>query len=102
MSIDVTNCLANAVALHVVSLTRYGAGIDLGFAGAPGCILYETTDIIVPKVASATGAYTLRFTVPKDRALVCLRIYTQAFPADAAANGFGMTASNYGRILPGY
>jgi hypothetical protein len=102
MSIDVTDCLANAIALHVIGLTRYGAGVDLGFAGAPGCVLYETTDIIIPKVASGTGAYLLKFTVPKDRSLLCLRIYTQGFPADTAANRFGMTATNYGRILPGY
>ncbi len=102
MSIDVSNCLPNAISLHVIGLTRYGAGIDLGVAGAPGCLLYESTDIIVPKVASTAGAYLLKFTVPKDRSLVCLRIYTQAFPADANANGFGMTSSNYGRILPGH
>jgi hypothetical protein len=102
MSIDVTDCLANALSLHVIGLMRFGAGIDLGLAGAPGCLLYETTDIVIPKVASATGAYQLKFTVPKDRTLVCLRIYTQAFPADAAANRFGMTTSNYGRILPGF
>jgi hypothetical protein len=55
MSIDVTDCLANAISLHVIGTTRYGAGIDLGLAGAPGCLLYESTDFVMPKVASATG-----------------------------------------------
>jgi hypothetical protein len=63
--------------LHVVGLTRYGAGIDLGVAGAPGCLLYESTDIIVPKVASTAGAYLLKFTVFFFNDTATTGIYTE-------------------------
>jgi hypothetical protein len=102
MSINVSNCLATAPTLHVVGVTRNPSGIDLGFIGAAGCNLYQSTDIILPQITDTAGKYAMKITVPKDRNLVCFRIYTQAFPADRRANNWGRSSTNYGRILPGF
>ena len=101
IGMTVTNCPASNLVLHVFGLARYEPAIDLGFAGAPGCTLYETVDIVLPGVTNASGVYSLKAKVPNDRALICLRIYTQVFPNDPNANSWGRTASNFGRILPG-
>ena len=57
--------------------------------------------MILPGVSNSSGVYSFQATVPNDTALICFRIYTQVFPSDTSANGWGRTASNYGRILPG-
>lgn len=101
LGMSVSNCVANAPLLQVFGLTRHPSGIDLALLGAPGCTLYETTDIVIGGSADGTGVYNLKAVIPNDQNLVCLRAYTQAFPADNAANNFGRTASNYGRILIG-
>jgi hypothetical protein len=101
LAISVANCIATTPVLHVLGFTRFGPGIDLGIIGAPGCKLYETTDVIFPGVSNSSGVYSFQATVPNDTALICFRIYTQVFPSDPNANGWGRTASNYGRILPG-
>jgi hypothetical protein len=102
MSIDVSKCLGTAPTLHVIGLSRFPTGIDLGFIGASGCNLYETTDIILPQITDTAGKYSIKLTVPKDRNLICLRLYTQAFPLDKRANNWGRTSTNYGRILLGF
>jgi hypothetical protein len=100
VTVTVSNCVANASALQVFGFTRYEPRIDLVFAGAPGCFLYEHIDVLVGYAANAAGVYAFRLPVPNDKNLICARFYTQGFPKDTV-NNFGMTASNYGRILVG-
>ena len=101
IGISVTNAPSTSTLLHVFGLQRYEPAIDLGFAGAPGCRLYQTTDLVFAGATSSTGTYLLSAKVPNDRTILCTRIYTQVFPADKNANNWGRTATNSGRILPG-
>lgn len=101
ITIDVSNCIPGAVSLQVLGLARLPSGFSL--IGAPGCRLYETPDLIFGLAANAAGVTTTGpLAVPKDNNLACFRIYAQGFPADASANSWQRTASNYGRILIGY
>lgn len=101
VGVSVANCVNTAPVLHVFGVTRFEPRIDLAIIQAPGCFLYETTDVVIGGVANSSGVYSWQANIPNNRNLVCLRIYTQVFPADAAANNWGRTASNYGRILIG-
>ena len=92
-------CDAHLVRIHPAS--DEAAPVDLAFTGAPGCYLYHTPDIILGGVTTSTGTSRLAARVPNDRSILCVRVFTQAFPVDSNANSWGRTASNYGRILPG-
>jgi hypothetical protein len=39
--------------------------------------------------------------VPNNTSLLCSQLFTQMFPFDPTANSFGITSTNYGRILVG-
>jgi len=97
---NLTNAPAKAPVYHVLGLTRTEPRFDLAAAGAPGCFLYESIDSLSTVVADASGAYSLKVSVPQSSSLLCVRVYTQFFPFDKS-NAFGLTASNYGRILLG-
>ncbi|MCA8954486.1 MAG: hypothetical protein KDC87_00345 [Planctomycetes bacterium] len=99
--VSVDNCPANAPVLHVFGLTRYEPRIDLAILGAPSCYLYQPISILTGGAASPTGNYSWRTPIPNDTTLLCARIYTQVSPADAAANTWGRTTSNYVRLLVG-
>ncbi|MHC4814120.1 MAG: hypothetical protein ACYTGW_07835 [Planctomycetota bacterium] len=97
---NLANAPVSAPVYHVLGLKRTEPRFDLGAAGAPGCFLYESIDSLSTVVSNASGVYSSTVSVPQDRALLCLRVYTQFFPFDRS-NAFGLTASNYGRILLG-
>jgi hypothetical protein len=101
VGISVANCPATTPLFHVFGLTRLAGGIDLAIAGAPGCYLYQPVDIVVGTVSDSSGGFSWRTPIPNDRGLLCARLYTQVFVTDAPANSWGITASNYGRILVG-
>jgi hypothetical protein len=75
--------------------------VDLAVAGAKGCKLYVTTDIVFGAATDASGMATATLPIPKDTTLIGGRFYLQWFPLDKAANGLGWTASSYGRVLMG-
>ncbi len=97
---NLANAPAKAPVYHVLGLKRTEPRFDLAAAGAPGCFLYESVDSLSTVVADASGAYSSRVSVPQSSSLLNLRVYTQFFPFDKS-NAFGLTASNYGRILLG-
>lgn len=100
-SANLTNGPTTFPVFLAVALSRFEPALDLGFAGAPGCPLYIPVSLLLSGVTDASGAATMRFPVPNDRALLCARVYMQYFPFDSAANPFGFSASNYGRVLVG-
>jgi len=75
--------------------------LDLGFLGMPGCHLFTGlafTDIALLD-GSGTGSYPVSLS-PAAQWLGLL-FYTQWACLDPAANAFGLTTSNYGRVLCG-
>lgn len=78
-----------------IFVSSFGAipPIDLTFLGLTGCDLLVPLDVLelAPAVA---GAADWSYTVPNDTALAGVAWRQQAFPFDAAANPFGLAASN--------
>ena len=97
----VSNCPASGAALHVFGRDRYEPHIDLSFAGAPDCRLYVVPEILAPAVADLAGQYAFSFQMPAHPSLAGASFYTQGFPVDAAANRWGRSATQYGRLQVG-
>lgn len=66
---------------------------DLGPSGA--CNVQVDPLVVNFVAASATGTGSFVITVPADPALHALVLYSQILGLDAAANAFGVTASNF-------
>ena len=98
---SLTNALPSAPAYLAVGLQQRPTPFDLGLAGAPGCRLYISNEVILVVTANTSGAYSSQFNVPSSSSLVCTRIYVQMLPFDKQANPFGATATNYGRVMLG-
>ena len=87
-----------------VSRTRMGPiqlPLDLKPAGAPGCWLSASMDIIAFTPASKAGIATLRFPIPNSAALIKQRFYNQALCLDGKANQLGLLFSNGGQATIG-
>ncbi|MHC4077110.1 MAG: hypothetical protein ACYST0_01570 [Planctomycetota bacterium] len=101
LTLTLTNALPSANAYVAVGLQQRPTPFDLGLAGAPGCRLYITNEVIFMVKANTNGAYSGKFNVPSSSSLVRTRFFVQMLPFDKPANPFSATASNYGRILLG-
>jgi hypothetical protein len=97
-SVDVTGGLSNASMFLVLGLQRVQTPLLL--PGSSNCHAYTTLDVVLLEKMDASGNYSRKFAVPKS-ALDCLKVWPQAFPWDKAANAFGTSASNYGRLRVG-
>jgi hypothetical protein len=100
MSIDLSNGPLSSVTFLVLGLTDICGGFDLSIIGAPGCLQFVPTSVVLSLPTTSSGTTTAAITVPNDRNLLCQRIYAQFFPLDPV-NTASLTASNYGRILVG-
>ncbi|MEO6593335.1 MAG: hypothetical protein ABIP94_01120, partial [Planctomycetota bacterium] len=86
-------------ALFVSSFTQ-SAPVSLAAIGMPGCDLLLPVDVAEFRVAVA-GAAEWTLQIPNVASLAGMPFYQQAFPFDAAANGFGLVASNGIVVTPG-
>jgi len=101
LSIDLVNGVPFGVSLVIFGTTNsLPFPLELSFLGMPSCFLY--TDMIVTDVAfhGPTGAGS--FVLPVPGSLFGAPVYTQFGCLDPAANPFGFTTSNYGRIFVGF
>jgi hypothetical protein len=67
---------------------------DAAPAGAPGCFIYCSQDLVVGGQADATGMAQQGVPYPNDAALVGAHVYTQHLALDLRANRLGLTLSN--------
>jgi serine protease AprX len=74
---------------------------SLAGAGAPGCNLYVSIDIVLGMTTNALGAASLNLTMPAVPNFVGTRLHEQFIVLDAAANQLGAISSNGVRILIG-
>lgn len=74
--------------------------LDLTLIGMPGCNLLADP-VVTDLVGGAGATATWSFAVPNLGALFGLSLFGQAFSVDPAANAFGFTTSNGGRIKLG-
>jgi hypothetical protein len=101
LTIGLANAPANSVAFLAIGLTAYTTPVDLVIAGAPGCRLFQSLDVVQAVPTDASGAASVPGAVPNVSGLVGLSLFTQFAPLDPTANSMGMTVSDFGRILIG-
>ena len=73
--------------------------ISLGFLGATGCSLYQSTEMIMPIRTNASGAATRSFTIPATAALWFNEIHFQYSYVDSSANNLGLALTNYASVV---
>ncbi len=101
LTVSLTNALPSTAAYFVLGLRQLSTPFDLALAGAPGCRLYISNDVILSVATDSNGGFSSSFGVPNTASLVCTKVHAQMLPFDRQANPFGATATNYGRILLG-
>ncbi|MEM7205265.1 MAG: SBBP repeat-containing protein [Planctomycetota bacterium] len=87
---------ASRTSLGAVSLP-----VALGPAGAPGCTLFVSLDVVVPLPPAPGGPATpWRLLIPGDPALLCQQLFLQVVVPDDV-NPLGVITSNAGQITVG-
>lgn len=99
-SLSLSKAPANAGAVVTVGISKthlFGAiplPLDLAFAGAPGCMIHSSIEVMFPFTANSSGAATIRFTLPADVGLNDQTLYCQFIVVDPFANKLGLITSN--------
>ena len=81
------------------SKTKWGPftlPLDLTGAGARGCSLLVSFDLIFPTVVDAFGRASINLSIPNARFLIGLEFHNQFFVVDSGANNLGLAFSNGG------
>ena len=104
--VDLAGARPSSAALHFlgVSKTQWGAlplPLDLTFAGAPGCSLHASLELVLAAATDASGKASVAFAVPPNAALLCLSFYNQFAVFDPAANALGLSFTNGGMATIG-
>ena len=73
--------------------------LGLGFLGATGCSLYQSTEMIWPIHTSATGTVSRSFTLPTTSALWFQEIHFQFSYVDASANRRGLALTDCASVV---
>jgi hypothetical protein len=76
-------------------------GVHTLVRGTPGCKISTSLELVLTAKTDSNGQYSRTFNVPNNEFLICLPVYMQFFPHDKSVNFFGVSSSNYGRILVG-
>ena len=74
---------------------------DLALLGAKGCLLAVGPDFPFAAPTDASGAASVKLSIPNDQGLVRGKLWWQWLPVDKQANQLGFTVSNFGRVLMG-
>lgn len=100
-SLDLARAAARAPAVLSIgaSNTTWGSvnlPLDLTSAGANGCSLLASPDLLLALLTSANGSALLTINVPNDAALYQARFFNQFIVVDPQANALGFAFSNGG------
>ncbi len=100
LSFDLTNGVQNGIALFFAGTTNAGPfPLELSFVGMPSCYAYTDLAATSALILDPTGAGSFPFPIPPTA--IGALFYGQYAVLDPAANVFGFTTSNYGRVLTG-
>ncbi len=78
-----------------------GMPLDLGLAGAPGCVLQGSTLFGLVTSTDAGGAARVQIPIPNDPQLRCGTVTAQAAFVDPGSNALGVSLSNAAAITIG-
>lgn len=100
-TVDLTGGKRVANALFVLGVSSQNwrglrLPLSLQAAGAAGCSVFVSGELVFPISTDWKGEHRFRLTVPNQPALRGLRFFNQYVVEDAAANAFGATFSNAG------
>ena len=100
LSIDLASAVPFGVSLLVIGgINSFPFPLELSFLGMPSCYLY--TDMGVTTAVFHDAAGSASFVLPIPLSAYGFLFYSQYACLDPAANPFGFTTSNYGRVLCG-
>jgi hypothetical protein len=104
--IDLGQAAANSSAVALLGLSNTNAGsytlpLDLGFLGAPGCLLLCSPDDSQFTPTSAQGLAHRSYNIPNNFGLLGMPIWNQFLVLDPTANALGFVASNGGAGVVG-
>lgn len=98
--INATNGVPNGLALLVAGTTNgLPFPFELSSLNMPGCYAYTDLAFIDVALLDGAGAGSYPFVIPPS--VIGFLFYTQYACLDPAANLFGFTTTNYGRVLTG-
>lgn len=98
-TLTLRQALASAPGMVIVGVSKtqgFGTSLpwELTIAGAPGCSLLVSGEIILPIKVNASGGFDMPFVVPNDKNAIGLTVYTQFAVQDQQANFLGWAFSN--------
>ena len=100
LSFDLTNGVPSGIAVFCAGFDNARPfPLELSFRGAPGCYAYTDLSVTVALFLDAAGAGSSALPIPTGS--VGFLFYGQFAVLDLAANPFGFTTSNYGRVHTG-
>lgn len=97
--LDLVSGLPNCPAIMIGGFSL--PSVELGAAGAPGCVLYPSFDLAEVVVLDGNGEYTRSIGIPNVAVLAGLRVWFQFALVDPPANSLGIAMSSYVRLLVG-
>ncbi|MAE77488.1 MAG: hypothetical protein CMJ85_11545 [Planctomycetes bacterium] len=99
LKILVTNGPATTAGLVLIGASANSPfPIDLTGAGMTGCKLWHSPDLVFGAAFTSNSAM-LSLPIPSVASLSGLTLFSQGFAIDSAANAFGMSASNGGKVV---
>ncbi|MEZ5989900.1 MAG: hypothetical protein R3F30_12395 [Planctomycetota bacterium] len=102
LSIDLSNAPASSAAILLLGASSAPPlPIDLALLGAKGCLLAVGPDFPFAAPTDASGAASVKLSIPNDQGLVRGKLWWQWLPVDKQANQLGFTVSSFGRVLMG-
>jgi len=98
-TLTLRQALASAPAVVIVGISKtqgFGTKLpwELTLAGAAGCSLLVSGEILVPVKVDASGGFDMPFILPNDKNAIGLTVYTQFAVQDQQANFLGWAFSN--------
>lgn len=99
---NLSNAKTNSVAVTVLGFKATSPlPVDLTAAGAPGCFLFQSLDVLGGTPTNASGSASLSLPIPNDKTLAGVVFYNQFFVLDPTINSLKLVGSNFGRVLIG-
>jgi hypothetical protein len=99
IAFNLSNGLPGGIAMSIIGTTLFEPPIELSFLGMPTCYAY--TDLAITNFMGLDGAGATSFAAVIPPTFFGFPVFSQYAVLDPAANAFGWTSSNYGRVYIG-